>query len=237
MDFKGNWVEHLPLIEFAYNNSFQSSIGMAPYEALYGRPCRSLMCWMESGEASLIGPELVQETTDKIRVIRDRLLAAQSRQKSYADHRRRPLEFQIGDHVFLRVTPRKGVFRFGKRGKLAPRYVGPFEILQKIGEVAYKLALPPQLSGIHDVFHVSMLWKYEPDTTNVLDWQDLNLQEDVTYEEGPRQILDKKEKVLRTKIIPLVKVSWDHHGVEGATWELESDMRNKYPELFTGSLL
>ncbi|RVW70601.1 Transposon Ty3-G Gag-Pol polyprotein [Vitis vinifera] len=237
MDFKGNWVEHLPLIEFAYNNSFQSSIGMAPYEALYGRPCRSPMCWMESGEASLIGPELVQETTDKIRVIRDRLLAAQSRQKSYADHRRRPLEFQIGDHVFLRVTPRKGVFRFGKRGKLAPRYVGPFEILQKIGEVAYKLALPPQLSGIHDVFHVSMLRKYEPDTTHVLDWQDLNLQEDVTYEEGPRQILDKKEKVLRTKIIPLVKVSWDHHGVEGATWELESDMRNKYPELFTGSLL
>ncbi|RVW12300.1 Transposon Ty3-G Gag-Pol polyprotein [Vitis vinifera] len=233
MDFKGNWVEHLPLIEFAYNNSFQSSIGMAPYEALYGRPCRSPMCWMESGEASLIGPELVQETTDKIRVIRDRLLAAQSRQKSYADHRRRPLEFQIGDHVFLRVTPRKGVFRFGKRGKLAPRYVGPFEILQKIGEVAYKLALPPQLSGIHDVFHVSMLRKYEPDTTHVLDWQDLNLQEDVTYEEGPRQILDKKEKVLRTKIIPLVKVSWDHHGVEGATWELESDMRNKYPELFT----
>ncbi|RVW22847.1 Transposon Ty3-I Gag-Pol polyprotein [Vitis vinifera] len=117
MDFKGNWVEHLPLIEFAYNNSFQSSIGMAPYEALYGRPCRSPMCWMESGEASLIGPELVQETTDKIRVIRDRLLAAQSRQKSYADHRRRPLEFQIGDHVFLRVTPRKGVFRFGKKGK------------------------------------------------------------------------------------------------------------------------
>ena len=106
MEFRGNWVEHLPLIEFAYNNSFQSSIGMAPYEALYGRPCRSPMCWMESGEASLIGPELVQETTDKIRVIRDRLLAAQSRQKSYADHRRRPLEFQIGDHVFLRVTPR-----------------------------------------------------------------------------------------------------------------------------------
>ena len=137
------------------------------------------MCWMESGEASLIGLELVQETTDKIRVIRDKLLAAQSRQKSYADHRRRPLEFQIGDHVFLRVTPRKGVFRFGKRGKLAPRYVGPFEILQKIGDVAYKLALPPQLSSIHDVFLVSMLRKYEPDTTYVLDWQYLNWEEDV----------------------------------------------------------
>ena len=95
------------------------------------------MCWTESEEATLIGPELVQETTEKIRVIRDRLLAAQSRQKSYADHRRRPLEFQVGDHVFLRVPPRKGVFRFGKKGKLAPRYIGPFEILQRVGEVAY----------------------------------------------------------------------------------------------------
>ena len=166
---------------------------MAPYEALYGRPCRSPMCWMESGEASLIGLELVKETTNKIRVIRDRLLAWQSRQKSYADHRMRPLEFHIGDHVFLRVTPWKGVFRFGKREKLAPRYIGPFEILQKIGDVAYKWALPPQLSGIHDAFHVSMLQKYEPDTTHVLDWQDLNLKEDVMYEEGPRDILDKKE--------------------------------------------
>ncbi|KAL6330491.1 hypothetical protein AAG906_040421 [Vitis piasezkii] len=119
-------------------------------------------------------------------------------------------------------------------GKLAPRYIGPFEILQKIGEVANKLALPPQLLRIHDVSHVSMLRKYEPDTTHVLDWQDLNFQEDVMYEEGPREILDKKEQVLRTKTIPLVKVFWDHHGVEGATWELESDMRNKYLELFTG---
>ena len=137
MDFKGNRVEHLPLIEFAYNNSFQSSIGMAPYEVLYGRPCRSPMCWMESCEVVLIGPELVQETTEKIRVIRERLLVAQSRQKSYAYHRRRPLEFQIGDHVFLGVSPRKGVFWYGKKGKLALRYISPFEILQIIGQVAY----------------------------------------------------------------------------------------------------
>ena len=143
MDFKGNWVEHLPLIDFSYNNNFQSSIGMTPYEALYGRPCRSPVCWMEFGEASLIGPELVQETIDKIRVICDRLLATQSRQKSYVDHRMRPLKFQIRDHMFLCVTPRKGVFRFSKRGKLTPRYIGPFEILQKVGEIAYKLALPP----------------------------------------------------------------------------------------------
>ena len=121
LDFQGSWMEHFPLIEFKYNNSFQSSIGMAPYEALYGRPCRSPMCWTESGKATLIGPELVQETTEKLRVIRDRLLAAHSRQKSYANHMRRPLEFQVGDHVFFRVSPRKGVFCFGKKRKLAPR--------------------------------------------------------------------------------------------------------------------
>ena len=131
--------------------------------------------------------------------------------------------------MFLLVTPRKGAFQFGKRRKLAPRYIRPFEILQKVGELAYKLALSPQLSSIHDVFHVFMLRKYEPNTPHVLDCHDLNFQEDVTYEEGPKEILDKKEQALRTKTIPLVKVLWDHHGVEGATWELESNMRNKYP--------
>ena len=207
---------------------------MAPYESLYGRPCRSLMCWTESGEATLIGPKLVQETTEKIRVIRDRLLAAQSRHKSYADHRRRPLEFQVGDHVFLRVSPRKGVFRFSKNGKLAPRYIGPFEIPQRVGEVAYRLALPPQLFGIHDVFHVSLLRKYEPDVSHILDWQELNLQKNMKYEEWPREILDAQERVLRNIVIPLVKVLWEHHGVEEATWELVADVKKKYPELFTG---
>ena len=207
---------------------------MAPYEALYGRPCRSPMCYTESREATLIGPELVQENTEKIRVIRDRLLAAQSRQKSFADHRRRPLEFQVGDRVFLRVSPRKGVFRFGKKGKLTPRYIGPFEILQRVGEVAYQLALPSQLFGIHDVFHVSLLRKYKPDVSHILDWQELNLQENMKYEERPREILDVQERVLRNKVISLVKVLWEHHGVEEATWELEADVKKKYPELFTG---
>ena len=147
------------LVEFAYNNSYQTSIGMAPYEALYGRPCRSPLCWVETGETALLGPDLVQETTEKIKSVQQRLVTAQSRQKSYADNRRRPLEFQVGDHVFLKVQPRRGIVRFGQKGKLAPRFIGPFEILQRIGEVAYRLALPPQLSGVHNVFHVSMLRK------------------------------------------------------------------------------
>ena len=136
--------------------------------------------------------------------------------------------------MFLRVSPRKGVFRFGKKGKLTPRYIGPFEILQRIGQVAYRLALPPQLSSIHDVFHVSMLRKYELDTSYVLDWHDLNLQENVLYEEKSKEILDMKDRVLCNKTIPLVKVLWEHHGVEEASWELELDMRKKYPKLFIG---
>ena len=141
-DFKGNWSNHLPLVEFAYNNSYQASIGMAPYEALYGRPCRSPTCWLEEGESSLFGPEIVRETTEKIQLIRERLRTAQSRQKSYADRRRRPLEFQEGDYVFLKVFPKKGVFRFGKKGKLAPRYIGPFEVIKVVGKAAYQLRLP-----------------------------------------------------------------------------------------------
>ena len=128
MDFHGAWESHLLLAEFAYNNSYRASIGMAPFEALYGRPCRSPVCWAEVGDRSLLGPELVRETTEKVALIRERLKTAQSRQKSYTDQRRRPLEFEIGDHVFLRVSPRKGLIRFVKArggGKLTPRYIGP----------------------------------------------------------------------------------------------------------------
>ncbi|CAL9016944.1 unnamed protein product [Prunus brigantina] len=200
--------------EFAYNNSFQSSIGMAPYEALYGRPCRSPLCWAEASETVLLGPDLVQETTEKIKTIRQRLLTAQCRQKNYADRRTRPLKFNIGDHVFLKVSPRKGVKRFGKSGKLAPRFIGPFEVLQQIGEVAYKLALPPQFSNVHNVFLVSMLRKYEPDPAHILDWGELNIDEQLSFEERPIRILDHKEQVLRTKTIPLVKILWLHGNTE-----------------------
>ncbi|XP_058198415.1 uncharacterized protein LOC131313937 [Rhododendron vialii] len=146
MDFKGSWDAYMSLMEFAYSNSYQSSIGMAPYEALYDRTCRTPICWSEVGERWLSKPELVQVTVDKIKVVLDRLKIAQSCQKFFADKRRRDLEFTMGDWVFLRVSPWKGVMRFKKKGKLSPRYIGPYEIIEGIGSTAYCLALPPELS-------------------------------------------------------------------------------------------
>ena len=146
----------------------------------------------------------------KVELIRKRLLTAQSRQKSYVDTRRRPLEFEVGDHVFLKVMPKRGVIRFGKRGKLSPRYIGPFEVLERVGIVAYRLALPPSLSSVHDVFHVSMLRKYTPDSTHVVDWGELVVDIDGTFEEGPVCIMDSRDQVLRCKTVRLVKVLWRH---------------------------
>ena len=136
LDHKGSWEEHLPLVEFVYNNNYQASIQMAPYEALYGRPCRSLIYWTEVGESSITGLDLVRDTSEKVSLIRQRLLTAQSRQKSYADVRRRPLDFEVGDHVFLKVMPKIGVFRFGKSRKLSPRFIGPFEIIERVSTIA-----------------------------------------------------------------------------------------------------
>ncbi|GJW84657.1 putative reverse transcriptase domain-containing protein, partial [Tanacetum coccineum] len=159
IDFGKGWVNHFPLVEFSYNNSYHASIKAAPFEALYGQKCRSPICWAEVGEVQLTGPEIVQETTEKIIQIKQRMQAAHDRQKSYADLKRKPMEFQVGDKVMLKVSPWKGVVRFGKRGKLNPRYVGPFKVLEKVGSVAYKLELPEELSRVHNTFHVSNLKK------------------------------------------------------------------------------
>ena len=165
-------------------------------------------------------------------LIRQRLLTAQSLQKSYADRRRRPLEFEVGDHVFLKVMPKRGVVRFGKRGKLSPRFIRPFEILEMVGTVAYRLALPPSMSGVHEVFHVSMLRRYTPDPTHVVDWGKIEVDTDGTFEEGPVRIMDSRDQVLRHKTMRLVKVLWQHRGVKEATWEREDTMRATYPFLF-----
>ena len=205
IDFQKSWNMYLPLIEFAYNNSFHSSIGLAPYEALYGRKCRSPIHWDEMGERRFLGPKMVQRTSEAIKKIRKRMLTAQSRQKSYTDVRRRKLEFNVGDKVFLKVAPMKGIMRFGMKGKLSPRFIGPFEILERVGEVAYKLALPPSLADVHNTFHVSMLKKYIQNSSHVLSCESLELSLELSYEEYPIEILDREEKLLRNKKIPLVK--------------------------------
>jgi hypothetical protein len=232
LELKGNWDAYLPLAEFAYNNSYQSSICMAPFEALYGRKCRSPLCWTKLSERSIIGPEIVDQTSKQIENIRNKLIIAQSRQKSYADKRRRPLEFEVGDHVFLKVSPVTAVGRSIKRRKLSPKYLGPFEILAKIGPIAYRLALPPNLSQIHDVFHVSQLKKYQPDSSHIIEYENIALQDNLSFVVSPDKIIDVKIKQLRNKAIPLVKVVWKGLSLEEATWEMESEMKQKYPHLF-----
>jgi hypothetical protein len=133
LSWQGSWEDHLPLVEFAYNNSYQASIRMAPYEALYGRKCRSPLCWDAVGEKAVLGPDWVQQATERVAEIRQHMLAAQSRQKSYADPKRSNVEFQVGEEVLLRVSPTKGVIRFNIKGKLSPRYIGPFMIVARVG--------------------------------------------------------------------------------------------------------
>ncbi|GJX73831.1 reverse transcriptase domain-containing protein [Tanacetum coccineum] len=229
IDFGGSWNIHLPLAEFSYNNSYHSSIRCAPFEALYGRKCRSPVLWAEIGDSGLIGPDLVQETTDKVVVIRDRLKAARDRQNSYADNRRKPLEFQVGDHVMLKVSPWKGVVRFGKKGKLAPRFVGPFEILERIGPVAYRLRLPEELSSVHDTFHVSNLKKCLADANLHVSLDEIKVDKTLRFVEEPLEIIDREVKTLKRSKIPIVKVRWNsEHGPE-FTWEREDHIKAKYP--------
>ncbi|GJV58378.1 reverse transcriptase domain-containing protein, partial [Tanacetum coccineum] len=206
IDFGKGWVNHLPLVEFSYNNSYHASIKAAPFEALYGRKCRSPVCWTEVGEAQILGPELIQETTEKIVQIKQRMQAARDRQKSYADLKRKPMEFQVGDKVMLKVSPWKGVVRFGKRGKLNPRYVGPFKVLEKVGEVAYKLELPEELSRVHNTFHVSNLKKCYADEPLAVPLDGLHFDDKLQFVEEPVEIMDREVKRLKRSRIPLVKV-------------------------------
>ncbi|GKB40990.1 putative reverse transcriptase domain-containing protein, partial [Tanacetum coccineum] len=171
IDFGKGWVNHLPLVEFSYNNSYHASIKAAPFKALYGRKCRSPVCWAEVGEVQLTGPEIVQETTEKIVQIKQRIQAARDRQKSYADLKRKPMEFQIGDKVMLKVSPWKGVVRFGKQGKLNPRYFGPFKVIERVGSVAYKLEIPKELSRMNSYmffFAQTSIYAYNSDDEDLL---------------------------------------------------------------------
>ncbi|KAK9118997.1 hypothetical protein Scep_017090 [Stephania cephalantha] len=183
LEFGGSWAEYLPLCEFAYNNSCQASIEMAPFEALYGRPCRSPLCWAEPEDREIVGPEIVVDHTEKVKLISQRLRGAHERQKRYADKYRSDLAYSEGAFVYLNVSPRKGLQRFGVKGKFAPRYIGPFMIKKRVGKVTYELELPPQMSGVHPVFHISMLRIAESKTglRLIVDLSQIDLSDDISY--------------------------------------------------------
>ena len=174
---------------------------MPPYKALYGRKCRSPVHWDEVGERKILGPELMQQTKEKIELIRKRLDAAQNKQRKYADQARKDMDYHEGEHVLLKISPWKGLTRFGNKGKLKPRYVRPFEILKKVGKVAYELALLPHMQHIHNVFHVSMLKRYNPDSRHVIEYEPIDIQPDLSFIEQPVRILDRREKVLRNPMV------------------------------------
>jgi hypothetical protein len=194
---------------------------MSQFEVLYGRKCQTPLFWNEPGENQVFGPEILREAERQVQVVRENLQLAQSRQKSYVDHRRRNLSFKVGDFVYLKVSPMRGLHRFKIRGKLAPRFIGPFKILEQRGEVAYQLELPPQLSDVHDVFHVSQLRKCFRVLEEQIPLEEVTVGEDLTYQEYPLKILDTSEKVTQNNRYKMYKVKWSNHTEEEATWEKE----------------
>ncbi|GJX47992.1 putative reverse transcriptase domain-containing protein [Tanacetum coccineum] len=232
MDFEKGWDRHIPLIEFSYNNNYHTSIKVAPFEALYGRKCRSLICWAEVGDAQLTGPEIIHETTEKIIQIKHRLQASRDRQRSYANKRRKPLEFQVRDKVMLKVSPWKGVIRFGKRGNLNPRYIRPFKFLAKVGTVAYRLELPEKLSRVHSTFHVSNLKKCLSDEPLAIPLDKIHVDDKLNFIEEPVEIMDREVKRLKKSRIPIMKVCWNSRRGPEYTWERKDQMQKKYPHYF-----
>ena len=209
INYEGSWNRHIPLVEFVYNNSFQSSIGIAPYEALYGRKCRAPLCWTELSEKKIIGTNLIQEIEEKVKMVRERLKVATYRQKFSTDMRRKDSLYEIDEKVFLKVSPWKKVMRFGKNGKLSPRFIFPYEVIGKVGPVAYRLALPPELEKNHNVFHVSMLRRYRSDPSHVVCLETTELRLDLTYERRAFIDLGSRSERVVEKSNPIGKSAVD----------------------------
>jgi hypothetical protein len=232
LQYGRSWDKCLSYVEFSYNNSYQESLKMALFEMLYDRRCRTLLFWSETGERNFFGPDILQEAEKQVRIVRENLRVAQSRQKSYADRRRRELSFEVRDFVYLKVSPMRGLCHFKVRGKLALRYIGKFKILEKRGEVAYQLELPPQLSDVHDVLHVSQLRKCQRVPEEQLPMEDLDAKEDLSYQEYSVKILETSERVTRNKKIKMYKVQWSHQTEEEATWETEDELKTEFSSFF-----
>ncbi|GJZ11105.1 putative reverse transcriptase domain-containing protein [Tanacetum coccineum] len=211
LDFGKGWDKHLPLVEFSYNNSYHTSIKAAPFEALYRRTCRSPICWAEVGDSQFAGPEIIHETTKKIVQIKSR------------------------DKVMLKVSPWKGVIRFGQRGKLNPRYIRSFKIIAKVGTIAYRLELPERLSRVHSTFHILKLKKYMADEPLAIPLDEIQVDDKLHFVREPVEIMDREIKRLKQSRIPIVKVRWNYMRGPEFTWERENQMQKKYPHLFSNS--
>jgi hypothetical protein len=223
------WEDCLPLAESSYNNSYQESIKMAPFEALYGLRCRTPLNRSEPGERWFFSPDIVKEMEEKVQRIIHNLKEAQARQKSYADKRRQPLYFQIKDYVYLKVSPMKGVTRFSVKGKLAPQYIGLFPVLERCVPVAYRLQLPETLSAVHNVFHVSQLNKCLQVPDRTIDVMDVTLEPDLTYSKHPIRVLDQKDRVTRRRVLKFYKIQWNQHTEDEATWETQDFLERNFP--------
>jgi hypothetical protein len=225
------WEKHLPLAEFSYNNSYQESIKMSPFKALYGWPCRTPLSWSESDEWVTFGPDIVTEAEEKVKQIQANILATQSHQKSYTDKRRNPLEFKVDNHVYLRVSLMKGVRHFGFKGKLAPCYIGMYHIIDKYEPMSYQVELPAKLAGVHNVFYVSQLKRCLKPRADVVTEDTIPLEPDLTYKAYPIKVLNRQDRVTRNKTTRFFyKIQWNDHSKDEATWEHKEFLRANYPE-------
>jgi hypothetical protein len=222
--------QNLPWAEFSYNNNYQESLKVAPFEALYGCRCRTPLNWIEPGEKVIFGPDVVEEAEATVHCIQDNLKAMKSHQETYVNKRHQPLEFEARDHVYLWVSPMKGVKRFGMEGKLAPCYIRPFPILKKCETVDYKLDLPPSLARVHDILHMSQLKKCLKALGDVVLPEVTPLEADLSYPVHPIKVLDQKDRVMRHKIIEFFNIQWRNHSEEEATWESEDSLRSHHLE-------
>ncbi|XP_012482984.1 uncharacterized protein LOC105797580 [Gossypium raimondii] len=217
IDFSGSWEECLTLAEFAYNNSFQSRFRWLLLKHCIFADVVHLCVGLIWGENKVLGPSLVQEIGNMVKLIQDRLRAAFDRQKSYVDLRRRDIEFNVGYQVFLKVSPWKKVQRFGCKGKLSSRFIGPYRVLNRVGLVTYQLELTSKLDHIHGEFNISMLRSYRSDLSHVIPVDEVEVKPGLSYEEELVQILDRGVKTLRKNQIPVVNVLWQNHGVNEAS--------------------